>query len=620
LPTHADYDSTKHEFVTITSEAKAIEGTQKITGIAAIPRVSRNGRLYLPEDLQRNDGVTTPLLWQHDGTPLKPTDAIPADKIIGTITYRYDPLKQQLLYDAVVHEGVPLTDGLGISLGAFYNKQHVCGSKYCYEIAKNLRIVESSLVMQPGMPETTVKLVEHVVEQCDHSVNSLSSESAHSNSIMAESTTASTVAPAQAATVTTTTTSNTNSGQIAQPAYVTGEQFIAAIEKVTESYKNSEQKQLEKLTEMLMLALPKAAAATPAAPVSDAKPQPSEAQAEFTRVTEWFSKIKGSTRDTSGIGWSIDKEAYLQKFGYDVQSDNYLSKAREDVTYSTKPIGYVRKAVFIPGGRMKVPIRQFCDFKSLSGEGTAAWYTMGGVDFAAGTEGSDPFVSVSSQTVAQVTAVPVSRGAFQKVGYSQIEDQPFDLVGTINMAYALAGIDDEAAEVLSTVYGAITPTNWVRGDTGAVVTSDNIASNPMQREGIVAAKRLISQQGYDVSPGNLVLFLHPKQYQELLLDTDISTYMQYARSEITATGVMEQLYGVDIVIADQVQHVDTTTNDTYRAVMAVKGHSFGLASARDITMEASRRNELQQVFLTGTQRVKGAVLDEKSTCRISTTA
>jgi hypothetical protein len=96
--------------------------------------------------------------------------------------------------------------------------------------------------------------------------------------------------------------------------------------------------------------------------------------------------------------------------------------------------------------------------------------------------------------------------------------------------------------------------------------------------------------------------------------------MQYARSEITATGILEQLYGVDIVIADQIKTVDTTTNDTYRAVMALKGHSFGLASARDITMEASRRNELQQVFLTGTQRVKAAVLDEKSTCRISTTA
>jgi hypothetical protein len=609
---------TAQDFVTITLEAKAIEGTQKITGIAAIPRVSINGRLYLPEDLQRNDGVTTPLLWQHDGTPLKSTDAIPQDKIIGTITYKYDPLKQQLLYDAVVQEGVPVSDGMGISIGAFYNKQHVCGSKYCYEIAKNLRIVEGSLTNHAGMPETTVKLVEHTVAQCDHSVNSLSSEAAQQKTIMAESTTASTVTPAPAATVTTTTNNTT-----AAPAYVTGEQLEAILSKVTESYKNSEQKQLDKLTEALILALPKPAVAanTPAAPVSDSKPQQqSEAEADFKRVSDWFGKVKGSAKETNGVTWSIDKDSFMQRFGYDVPSDNYLSKAREDVTYSTKPLGYVRKAVFIPGGRMKVPIRQFCDFKPLSGEGTAAWYTIGGVDFAAGTEGSDPFVSASSQTVAQVTAVPVSRGAFQKVGYSQIEDQPFDLVGTINMAYALAGIDDEATEVLDTVYNAITPTNWVRGDTGAVITSDNIASNTMQREGVVAAKRLIQSQGYDVSPGNLVLFLHPKQYQELLLDTDISTYMQYARSEITATGILEQLYGVDIVIADQIKTVDTTTNDTYRAVMALKGHSFGLASARDITMEASRRNELQQVFLTGTQRVKAAVLDEKSTCRISTTA
>jgi hypothetical protein len=113
--------------------------------------------------------------------------------------------------------------------------------------------------------------------------------------------------------------------------------------------------------------------------------------------------------------------------------------------------------------------------------------------------------------------------------------------------------------------------------------------------------------------------MSPKQYQELLLDTDITTYMQYARSEITATGILEQLYGVDIVVTDHIQTVDRTTNDSARAVMAVKGQAFGMASARDITMEASRRNELQQVFLTGTQRVKSVVLDEKATCRISTT-
>jgi hypothetical protein len=605
----------------IVPATKATE-SRKLSGIAAIPRVSLNGRLYLPEDLLANDGVTTPLLWHHDGTPSKLGEAIPHDKIIGKIAYKFDPAKQQLLYEATLdNDTLPLDETYGVSIGAFYNADHVCGSTYCYEVAKNLRIVEGSLVPNPGIPETSVKIIESApaVAQCahKHELSSVILSDSTSRQTMSEQ------APAQAAKATEAAAAQAEPK--AAPAantvnFVSEAQLKQILEAQGERYKNDQQKMLDKLTESIgaLKVLPKA---EPAAPVSDAAAATGEANDEFKRVVEWFSRAKGGTkvRDLAPIGWSIDKDAALKRFGYPVEHDGALRKAREDVTYSAPPQGYVKKAIFLPGGRIKVPVRQFCDYVALSGEDRAHWYTIGGVDFGAGTEGSDPFVAASSQTITQKTATPAVRGAFQKVKYTQIEDQPFDLVGTINMAFALAAIDDEATDLLSTVYGAVTPTNWVNGETGAVITADDISGTTLTRDGVLAAKTLIMAQGYDTSPGNLVLFVNPKQYQELLLDTNITTFTQYARPEVTALGALEQLYGVDIVISDHIQTVDRTTNDSARAVMAVKGQAFGMASARDLQMEASRRNELQQVFLTGTHRVKSVVLDETATCRISTT-
>ena len=39
---------------------------QKISGLALIPRISRNNTLYTNNELARADGVTVPLNWEHD--------------------------------------------------------------------------------------------------------------------------------------------------------------------------------------------------------------------------------------------------------------------------------------------------------------------------------------------------------------------------------------------------------------------------------------------------------------------------------------------------------------------------------------------------------------------------
>jgi hypothetical protein len=572
------------EFVTSAKESK------RLHGILAIPRISRNGNLYLPEELARADNKTIPVLWNHQGSPRDASQQISQSDIIGTMRLSWDPDLLQLKYEAEVDRELPNIP-LHTSLGAFFEKQdHVCGSSECYAVPRGLQFVEASLTPTPGIPETTVNILENFnCKQCGHS--SLTEQDANSTNM------------------------SSNDGCI------TGKQFEQGIRSVVDSindhFKNIQQTQLEKLSEIIGAIRPKTES-VPSSMVDDSGLQAK--RESYNRVVEFFQRVKDAPKDVSfpAVSWSVDKNEYLERWGYRVTSG--VSKT-EAVTINAGDAGQVfsKQILVVPGGRMKTPVRQYVNFAEIpNGNDRVHFYTIGAFDFGAITEGTEP--TNVSQTVAKITATPSVRGAVQRVGYSQVENTPFGLVNAINEAMALAAIDDEATDLLDTTYNAVSPTNWVRADTGATVTSDDVANLAFKREGLLAAKRLIAQQGYDVSPGNLVLFLHPKAFQELMLDTNLTNFYQYARPDITAVGVMEQLYGVDIVIADQVHLQDNTTNDTYRNVMAVKGVAFGMGAARNVTVEAQRRNEIQSLLLSGTHRVKSVVIDEKASCRVSSAA
>lgn len=145
----------------------------KITGVAAFPRLSRNGRFYPPSELAKLDGRTVPILWAHQGTPEQKTDPIPEDKIIGQATVHWDSDLQQLKYEGKIKEEYAgfvkkYADKLQVSLGAHYRPQRVCTGADCFEAATNLHFEEISLTPSAGMPETDVKVVESAVSPCEH--------------------------------------------------------------------------------------------------------------------------------------------------------------------------------------------------------------------------------------------------------------------------------------------------------------------------------------------------------------------------------------------------------------------------------------------------------------------
>jgi len=367
---------------------------------------------------------------------------------------------------------------------------------------------------------------------------------------------------------------------------------------------------------------------TPSSVVDDS----AKIKTEMTKTMYEYYDVKGhkELNNLKEFTYTLDKTEYLTKYGATQPSGagsvipNQKGSKEETVTVSAGDMGqtFAKQVMLLPGGRMRVPVRQYCNFTEIpNGADRANWYTIGSFVFTTITEGTEP--TNVAQTVTKIQALPTIRGAVQRVGYSQVENAPFGMVDAINNAMVLAGLSDEALDLLGnggSYWGtASNVTNWVNGNTGASISNqnDDIASMTLTRTGLIAAKRLIAAGGYDTSPGNLVLFLHPKAYQDLMTDTNLNTYYQYARPDITATYVLEQLYGVDIVPTTSVASSTNTTNATYRNTLAVKGWALGIAAAREITIEVQRRNEVQQLIISGTHRVKSAVIDYAASCGIS---
>jgi hypothetical protein len=346
----------------------------------------------------------------------------------------------------------------------------------------------------------------------------------------------------------------------------------------------------------------------------------------------WFeSAARGGTMQQGYTSWTINPQSYFEtlKKGWmnygngehgKLEGNNGAKGEAFTITGGDMPQIFSKQVYLVPGGRMRVPIRQFLDTQIIENADRFNWYTVNGFAFdGSQTEGTAE--TEESQTITKVTATPALVRALQLVDYADIENAPFDLIEAFNRAAALGSLDAEATDVLDTVYDAVSPTNWVESD-GSVITEDD-TTNPgtFQQEAIYAGMRLVQNQGGDTSPGNMVAFLHPKALQELILDVTAEFWAGNfggATSPLmnSSMGVLEQRLGVDIVATNQVHAQDNTTNDTYRNVLAMKG-SIGLAVAADLQIEAQRRPDLSALYVGARHRLKGAVIDETMTCRMS---
>jgi hypothetical protein len=133
--------------------------------------------------------------------------------------------------------------------------------------------------------------------------------------------------------------------------------------------------------------------------------------------------------------------------------------------------------------------------------------------------------------------------------------------------------------------------------------------------GLLNAKGVIQDQGLDDT--NLITYTSGKAIRDLTLDADLDTYIGYSKPAIITEATVERIAGTNLVRSSAVSDGSGAFSAQKRSVMFVPNVAFGLISGRDLTMEAQRRNELQAIHLTGTQKVAGLVKNVEATCRIS---
>lgn len=651
----------------------------KIAGILATPRISRNNVLYFPEELAKQHGKIVPVDLEHNH-----------ERTIGYAKLSWNRELQRLEYVGEISDHSienQLQDGVEYhtSLEGGCASEEVCSATACHTACVGeMNISRMALVIEPGIPETSVNVVE--------SGSSLNALGKKSKPLSQETITKETkecnchkemdgdgshdcpegkkwdadagkcvdkesakeALPVEE--IKSMLSWFRTKKESAEAGLIDRDSTLGkkANEVVTQTAFKAEERHLRN-TELVGKAELEAVINPAIAELKEMNKQlkeqakikevrlPTATVAQGAGTSSWRAVIESKRQDftnlakglQSSMGWIINKNEFLKEnlerdpsapWGrLRIKNRNTPEHVMETVTATNVPaITFQRRIVFDPSGISNTPVRQYLNVQTV-GEGTNQ------VNFYSGDATGAAFADITVGTAMTDQTLTVTRsnatldhtGELVKVGYPDLHDIPGDVMAHLNEALALRAIQNEGEYVYGTDTGGwaasgFTPTNWVRGDTGATITAENVASVAMKRDGIVHAKKKISQQGFDISPGAQVTILDPEPYAELLLDTNLNNYYQYARPDITAQGVLETIYGCDIVPSANIPFNDDT-NDMWRNVMLTKGITNGLGVGQELEFEADRRNEVSQVFVTARHRLIGARILEKSGCRISTT-
>lgn len=376
----------------------------------------------------------------------------------------------------------------------------------------------------------------------------------------------------------------------------------------------------------------------------------SAVETEISKPSSWLRAVQREENVSPSFVWHINKEKIYENYGkqfikkYDSAENEVhvpipqgsVGKVSGTEAVSGPPTGdFMRimseQVLVLPSGKVVTPIRQFCETKVLpTGTREAFFYDFGPVSFSNITEDGSTSVTESSSVIRSAGTSTTPRGTRITIGYTQTEESPIDIVASANRSFALESINDESAEVLSRAFnddtgssgdatnrkakgGGAKTGRWVNGNTGAQITADASGNATLKYAGLLSAKGVIQDEGLDDS--NLITYTTGKGIRDLTLDADLDSYIGFSRPAIITEATVERIAGTNLVRSSAL--ADGAEASSSRSVMFIPNVAFGLVSGRDLTMEAQRRNELQSIFLTGTQKIAGVVKNVEGAVRIS---
>lgn len=381
---------------------------------------------------------------------------------------------------------------------------------------------------------------------------------------------------------------------------------------------------------------------------------------EISKPSEWFRSVVKEENVSPYFNWHVDKEAifngYNKRFNVYYSLNGDVTELPLDQQPACEHIGRLsHQVMYLPNGKQIVPIRQFCETRILQpGTDETFFYDFHTVvSYRDVCEGTEPITTPQPQIHSAKSRAAIS-GTKITVGFPQYQQSSIDIVASANRAFALEGVHDETAQVLQTFNddsetpypdrkpkgGGSKVGRWLDGD-GNQITNDIDNIKPLSIKALLKAKEIIVDAGLDTS--NLVLYTSRKGEHDLIMDPDIDRYLGFHKPAIITLDTIQRIIGITIIRTDKCpksqgrsvpkkesiwrkikrvilrrkQEYVNLDGDGTRSILFVPNITFGLVSSRDITMEASRRNEFQAIHVTGIKKSAAVVKILEGAVRIS---
>ena len=592
---------------------------ERIAGIALMPRESRNGVYYDIEELKKFDGVSVPLRVEHD-----------KNTHIGEVTFSFDEIKSQVRYEATIFDSewqqILSNEQYQVSIGASVLEQR----ELCDELrAKCLNapvlneILELSVVRVPGIPESTLHVIEssnvqyikilsedkpqlitsniQTTEKEDHMTNeTLDNKVEEKVKVTIETDGEIEVGKAEA--------KSEVAPAVEAPAPAAEAKTEDATVKVAERIEKSNEDTLKAVIETVKDAWQ---------PKSEVAESTNQGYVEEQFDDESAKKFLDKVFENGYGRLVIDKEGWIEN--HTTEGRITANGSVEEAVGVSGTIPGVKQRANISvqiGNKTATSIRQYGQFEALpTGQTTARFYRITVPDAGAITESVSSDISASTHTLTSIDVTCAIRGWRQTILKAQLEDYPASFLNAIRETARLEAIRDEHKLILEDLastardYGGVTTAPYHIGGSDGVATtstSEEDADGEFDEDGLTFAKRYLQELGQDVGPGKLVAFITPRAFESLATSSSISEYAQIGNPSVTKLGQLERLYGIDLVVTNEVKG-DVSNAD--RNIVAVKGASWGLASQRTMELELQKQVAGQYWDLVWTHRIGVNVID-----------
>ncbi len=612
-----------------------------ITGILSIPRASLNGWIYLPEELEDQHNKTVPMFFEHE--EMFNENAIP----IGIMNTFWNSAFLQLQYEAIVTnkekaDAIKIGTYHHVSMAATWEDFDLIRG---WLFPKGVEIIEGSLVGEPGIPETTVSIIDHVrperkieepmfIQTRDSILSKgkrlhVNPESTlkflptaactidFCNSILKDSHKAGRAKNSLACDKKMENESNPEENN--DETRVVEEKQDIKQDKKLNNEKDKDNGTKRKLVlidakglKLLLQENSKFAIDAMKEVVSPLQnafnniprhiPEPtarvSNAEPNRTQVKDVFYKIAtDSLRKFQKIDWKyIGEQLKANNIGADAIGLTELGTAAgaqwlEDLT-------------IIPAG-LSVGLRNTCEVVIIERGAKEVHFTL--IATPTPVAGSQPTVpSDVTQAITDILATPSEQVLKQRVTDQAMRATATNLAAAIASTFRSAEVLDEDDKILTELNG-LTVGNLAGDFFGGNATSEATidSGDTFDHKLLAKAKRAILRKGWQEArmPGNLVCAMSPEQMEQLMADTNIQRFIEWVNEgEAIRTGAIPRLHGVDLLVTTK---VPTGTGagmpavTTHRAFVYIRTVAVGLAFTKDLMIETARYPEERATTIVG---------------------